>query len=181
MGVFCPVCLCGTHYLWPGSAIPVGSRLPPLRSGSSWLGLFLRMDRTSFQLQSLPEAGKSTDIRYCRVVGLLYCNLVATTPKLVGRRGWTIVQHAPCPATWWKDTACHLAGMGHGTAFRLAQRCWLSPASYVCHIGPWSGEDLWHHAGCKWLPWGSIKQKRRVGAEASFSFSIQQSWSPEWR
>lgn len=43
---FFPVCLCGAHYLWPDSAIPVDSRLPPLRSGSSWLSLFLRVDKT---------------------------------------------------------------------------------------------------------------------------------------
>ena len=67
---FFPACLCGAHYLWPDSAIPVESRLPPLRSGSSWLGLFLRMDTTSFpELQSLPKAGNSVDIRFCRVVG----------------------------------------------------------------------------------------------------------------
>lgn len=44
---FFPACLCGAHYLWPDSAIPVESRLPPLRSASTWLGLFLRMDTTS--------------------------------------------------------------------------------------------------------------------------------------
>lgn len=45
---FFPACLCGAHYLWPDSAIPMESRLPPRRSGSFRLGLFLRMDTTSF-------------------------------------------------------------------------------------------------------------------------------------
>jgi len=37
--VFFPVCLCGEYHLWPDSAIPVDSRLPPLRSGSSMVYL----------------------------------------------------------------------------------------------------------------------------------------------
>ena len=180
-GFFCPACLCGAHGLWPDSAIAMESRLPSLRSGSSWLSLFLRTGTTSFPPSCSHCSRQVTlfDISFCwavgRYYGLLRCSLVAATSKSVGRRERTILQQALCPAMWWKDPPCHLASMKRWSAFRLAQRCWLPPASYVCHVGHWSGEDLWHRAGCKRLPQGSIKQKQRARAEASFCFSIQQS------
>lgn len=55
---FFPACLCGAHYLWPDSAIPVESRLPPRRAGSSWLGPFLRMDTTSLPPTTVPARGR---------------------------------------------------------------------------------------------------------------------------
>lgn len=54
--LFFPACLCGAHYLWPVSATPAKSRLSSLRSGSSWLGLFLSVDTTSLPLPSTVTA-----------------------------------------------------------------------------------------------------------------------------
>lgn len=94
------------------------------------------------------------------------------SPWVGGWEGASDCAACPVPCHMMEGHPMFLTGMGHGTAFRLAQSWWWSPASYICHVGPWSGEDLW------WMQAtspGNIKQKRRAGAEASFSFSVQQS------
>lgn len=127
------------------------------------------------QLQSLPEAGNSIDIRFCcvagRYYGLLYCNLVASTPNWEGRRAQTFVKHAPCPGTWWKDTPCHLASVGLLSGLHRDAGCLQLPmaATQDLGVGKTCGTTLAATAP------GGLRQKRSAGSEESFSFSTQQS------
>lgn len=111
---FSPVCLYDTHYLWPDSAIPTESRLHPLRSESSWLTLFLRMDTSSPPSYSHCLRQVTLLTSGFAVVGwnnsLLYCNLGAAAPKLGGWEGTKGC--AMCPLS------CHMM-KGHSMSLTL--------------------------------------------------------------
>lgn len=99
---FFPACLCGTHYLWPDSATPVESRLPPLRSGSSWLSLFLRMDTTSFASPSFSLCLRQVTLLTADFAAwwgdiMVYC---IASGRLQSLSGQEVVNDCPtCPAT----------------------------------------------------------------------------------